>query len=183
MKQKKKKETVEIDVKVLKEMKAEELQMKLNMQNLADQLDEAQDELETTKESLRVVSKDLRDTRQLLHSAVLLQEEAEDTANACEFVLRKFVMRWLTKENQECMKNMLRFYHPLQRVKMMNALVTYLLFGKKQGLDREVEKAHFKIICEKIDDDCITLPAHSFMVNLMRKYGLNKALKEIANEQ
>ena len=183
MKQKKEKQTVEIDVQVLKEMKAEELQMKINMQNLADQLDEAQDELNTTKESLRVVTQDLRDTRQLLHSAVLLQEDAEDTANGCEYVLRKFVARWLTKRNQECMKNMLRFYHPVQRVRMMDALLTYLLFGKKIRLEREVEKTHFRIICEKIDEDAVTLPSHSMMIELMRKYGLNEALKDIANEQ
>lgn len=178
MKQKKEKQTVEVDVQVLRGMKAEELQMKMNMQNLADQLDEAHDELKTTKETLRVVTKDLRDTRQLLHSAVLLQEEAEDTANVCEYVLRKFVARWLTKRNQECMKNMLRFYHPMQRVRMMDALLTYLLFGKKIHLEREVERTHFRIICEKIDEDAVTLPSHSLMIELMQKHGLFEKINE-----
>jgi hypothetical protein len=170
--------TIEIEAKVLRDMKAGEEQMALTIQNLADQLDEAQDELKTTKESLRVVTKDLRDTRLLLHSAVELQEKAEDTATACENVLKGFLMRWLTSENQERVKTMLRFYHPVQRVKMMNALLTYLLFGKKMHLEREVEKTHFRIVCEKIDEDAVTLPSHSLMVNLMQKYGLFEKIND-----
>ena len=170
--------TIEIEAKVLRDMKAGEEQMALTIQSLADQLDEAQDELKTTKESLRVVTKDLRDTRLLLHSAVELQEKAEDTATACENVLKGFLMRWLTSENQERVKTMLRFYHPVQRVKMMNALLTYLLFGKKMHLEREVEKTHFRIVCEKIDEDAVTLPSHSLMVNLMQKYGLFEKIND-----
>lgn len=170
--------TIEIEAKVLRDMKAGEEQMTLTIQSLADQLDEAQDELKTTKESLRVVTKDLRDTRLLLHSAVELQEKAEDTATACENVLKGFLMRWLTSENQERVKTMLRFYHPVQRVKMMNALLTYLLFGKKMHLEREVEKTHFRIVCEKIDEDAVTLPSHSLMVNLMQKYGLFEKIND-----
>lgn len=170
--------TIEIEAKVLRDMKAGEEQMALTIQNLADQLDEAQDELKTTKESLRVVTKDLRDTRLLLHSAVELQEKAEDTATAYENVLKGFLMRWLTSENQERVKTMLRFYHPVQRVKMMNALLTYLLFGKKMHLEREVEKTHFRIVCEKIDEDAVTLPSHSLMVNLMQKYGLFEKIND-----
>ena len=80
MEQKTNENTVVMDVKVLRDMKAGEEQMALTIQSLADQLDETQDELKTTKESLRVVTKDLRDTRLLLQSAVELQEKAEDTA-------------------------------------------------------------------------------------------------------
>ena len=171
------KSTIEIEAKVLRDMKAGEEQMTLTIQTLADQLEETQDELKTTKESLRVVTKDLRDTRLLLHSAVELQEKAEDTATACENVLKGFLMRWLTEENQERVKMMLRFYHPLQRVKLMNALLVYLMFGIKKHLDREVERTHFNIICEMIDEDAVTLPSHSMMVVLMQKYGLFEALR------
>ena len=67
---------------------------------------------------------------------------------------------------------MLRFYDNLAQTRMMNALLCYLLFGKKPQFEREVEAWHFKVICEKIDEDAITLPAHSLMVRLMQKYGL-----------
>ncbi|MBO7538800.1 MAG: hypothetical protein J6T44_05920 [Prevotella sp.] len=164
--------TVEVEAQVLRSMKAEELQLKLTMQDLADQLDDTQEELKATKESLRLVSKDLRDTRLQLHASIALQEKAEDVATLCEKVMYGFLMRWLTKKNQESVKTMLRFYHPTERVKMMHALLTYLLFGKKLYLEREVEQTHFRIICKKIDEDAITLPAHSLMVRLMQKYGL-----------
>lgn len=177
MEQKTNENTVVMDVKVLRDMKAGEEQMALTIQSLADQLDDTQDELKTTKESLRVVTKDLRDTRLLLQSAVELQEKAEDTAMACEDVLRRFLMHWLTGKNRECVKTMLQFYHPLQRVMMMNALLTYLIFGQKVYLGREVERAHFRIICEKIDEDAITLTSHSLMVRLMQKYGVFSALR------
>jgi hypothetical protein len=33
-----------------------------------------------------------------------------------------------------------------------------------------------------VDEDSITLPAHSLMVMLMQKYGLNEELKEVARQ-
>ena len=145
--------------------------MKLNMSHLTDQLEEAQQELRTTQASLKVVSKELRDTKNLLHAAVELKIKAEETTNLCESVLNEFVARWLTKENQTRMAQMLKFYYPEQRIKIMGALLTYLIFGKKKRLEREVEQTHFQLMCEKIDEDAITLPAHSLMVRLMQKYG------------
>ena len=107
-----------------------------------------------------------------------LQVKAEDTAAACEDVMTGFLMRWLSVENQKSVKNILRFYHPLERVRMMSAVLIYLIFGKRQHLEREVEAWHFKLICEKLDEDAITLPAHSLMVRLMQKYGLFDRITE-----
>ena len=33
-----------------------------------------------------------------------------------------------------------------------------------------------KIICERIDEDAVTLPSHSLMTKLMQKYGLFEGL-------
>ena len=76
------------------------------------------------------------------------------------------------------MTKMLNYYRPADRIKMMNALLVYLMFGKKKRLDREVEKTHFNLICEKIDEDSVTLPVHSMMMKLMGKYGLYKPVPE-----
>ena len=130
----KEKTTVMIQAKVLKEMKAEEELMKQNMSDLMDQLEVAQEELKTTKEVLKTVSKDLRDTKNLLHAAVELKCKAEETTALCEKAMKNFVNRWLTQENQARMKQMLTYYHPADRIKMMNALLTYLMFGKKKRL-------------------------------------------------
>lgn len=172
------KTTVMIQANVLKEMKAEEELMKLNMSNLTDQLEEAQAELKTTKETLKTVSKELRDTKNLLHAAVELKCKAEETTAMCEKAMKGFVNRWLTQENQARMTKMLNYYRPADRIKMMNALLVYLMFGKKKRLDREVEKTHFNLICEKIDEDSVTLPVHSMMMKLMGKYGLYKPVPE-----
>ena len=171
---------VEIEVKQLEAMRAEEAQMKLNMSNLTDELVRTKDELSVTKKELFAVSKDLRETKQLLHASVELQGKAEEVAARCERSMSNFMSRWLSEENQSRVKAILRWYYPVERVKIMDAVLTYLLFGKKFRQETEVANTHFKIICDMIDEDSITLPAHSLMVQLMQKYGLNEELKEIA---
>ena len=171
---------VEIEVKQLEAMKAEAAQMKLNMSNLTDELVRTKDELDVTKKNLFAVSKDLRETKQLLHASVELQGKAEEAATRCEHSMTNFLSRWLSEENQSRVKAILRWYYPVERVKIIDAVLTYLLFGKKFRQETEVANTHFKIICDMIDEDSITLPAHSLMVQLMQKYGLNEELKEIA---
>ena len=173
---------VEIEVKELEAMKAEAAQMKLNMSNLTDELVRTKDELDVTKKNLFAVSKDLRETKQLLHASVELQGKAEEVAARCERSMSNFMSRWLSEENQSRVKAILRWYYRVERVKIMDAVLTYLLFGKKFRQETEVANTHFKIICDMIDEDSITLPAHSLMVMLMQKYGLNEELKEVARQ-
>ena len=85
-------------------------------------------------------------------------------------------MHWLTKENQAHATQMLKFYFPQDKIRMIDALLSYLIFGKRQRFDREVEKTHFKLICERIDEDAVTLSSHSLMTKLMQKYGLFESL-------
>ena len=172
---------VEIEVKELEAMKAEAAQMKLNMSNLTDELVRTKDELDVTKKNLFAVSKDLRETKQLLHASVELQGKAEEAATRCEHSMTNFLSRWLTVKSMSRVKAILRWYYPVERVKIIDAVLTYLLFGKKFRLESEVENTHFKLICDMVDEDCVTLPPHSLMVKLMQKYGLNEELKEIAN--
>jgi hypothetical protein len=60
---------------------------------------------------------------------------------------------------------------------MMKALLSFVIFGKKTVFNREVERWHFSIICDQIEEDAITLPAHTLMVKLMEKYGLFETLE------
>lgn len=99
------------------------------------------------------------------------QRQIEATEN-CTQMMKDFLFCFLSNKNAARVKRMLRFYDNLAQTRMMNALLCYLLFGKKPQFEREVEAWHFKVICEKIDEDAITLPAHSLMVRLMQKYGL-----------
>ena len=168
--------TVEEYVEVMAESEAMKEQMALQAEELAD----AKAELAETKAHLTEMVKTLSETRMMLHGSLECQILAEEAANDCLMEMKKFLMHWLTQQNQTRVSHMLKLYKPQQKVKMMAALLEYLIFGRKLKLEREVERTHFKIICERIDDDCITLPPHSLMVKLMKKYGLNEALQEIA---
>ncbi len=173
---------LEIEVREYEEMMAEAAQMKLNMSNLTDELVRTKDELNVTKLQLNAISKDLRETKQLLHASVELQGKAEETATRCEYYMTNFLSRWLTVKSMSRVKAILRWYYPVERVKIIDAVLTYLLFEKKFKLGSEVENTHFKLICDMVDEDCVTLPAHSLMVKLMQKYGLNEELKEVARQ-
>lgn len=105
------------------------------------------------------------------------QRQTEATEN-CTQMMKDFLFCFLTTKNAARVKRMLRFYDNLQQTRMMNALLCYLLFGKRPQFERDVEAWHFKIICEKIDEDTITLPSHSLMVTLMQKYGIFQKINE-----
>jgi hypothetical protein len=79
--------------------------------------------------------------------------------------------------NQFRVKRMLRFYNREQQVRMMKALLSFVIFGEMTVFNREVERWHFIIICGQIKEDAITLPAHTLMVDLMIKYGLFEPLE------
>ena len=41
-----------------------------------------------------------------------------------------------------------------------------------------MSEAHFRIICQRIDEDAITLPSHSLMVKLLKKYGFFEPINQ-----
>lgn len=171
-------ENVTLSVKEYNEMLAEADTMKLALQQQQDQLDETKELLATTTQELQEMTREVRHLRTLLHASVELQTKAEDTARDCVEAMRGLLFHWLTKENRVRVKTMLKFYTDAQKVYMMKGLLDYLLFGKRTHFDREVENTHFRIICGKIDDDAVTVPAHSLMVKLLKKYGPLQRIEE-----
>ena len=116
--------------------------------------------------------------RQIVEMKYHLEEVQEEydrerqVASNCAGVLRDFLFRWLTPDNQQFVKRVFRFYDDYDQARVMYAVLKYLLFGEKTSFHREVQKWHFKLICDKIDEDAIVLPSHTLMVRLMEKYGL-----------
>lgn len=111
-----------------------------------------------------------------------LQEEygrEREVASNCVGVLKDFLFKWLTPDNQAFVKRMLRFYDDYNKARLIYAILKYLIFGEMSNFHKEVQKWHFNIICNKIDEDAVTLPAHSMMMKLMEKYGL---FEKIDNE-
>ena len=104
-----------------------------------------------------------------------LQEEygrEREVARSCVEILKDFLFKWLTPDNQAFVKRVFKFYDDYGQTRMMYAILKYLIFDQKTGFHKPVQGWHFRIICEKIDEDAVTLPAHSMMVKLMKKYGL-----------
>ena len=104
-----------------------------------------------------------------------LQEEygrEREVARSCVEILKDFLFKWLTPDNQAFVKRVFKFYDDYDQTRMMYAILKYLIFDQKTGFHKPVQGWHFRIICEKIDEDAVTLPAHSMMMKLMKKYGL-----------
>lgn len=95
-----------------------------------------------------------------------------EVASNCVGILKEFLFKWLTPDNQDLVKRMLRFYDDYDKARLIYAILKFLLFGEMSNFHKEVQKWHFNIICDKIDEDAIHLPSHSLMVKLMEKYGL-----------
>ena len=104
-----------------------------------------------------------------------LQEEygrEREVARSCVEILKDFLFKWLTPDNQAFVKRVFKFYDDYDQTRMMYAILKYLIFDQKTGFHKPVQGWHFRIICEKIDEDAVTLPVHSMMMRLMKKYGL-----------
>ena len=140
-------------------------------------------ELHATKNELRLTQRTLYLTNDKLKDALekirMMKQATDDTVS----IMRDYLFLWLTPMNQFRVKRMLRFYNKEQQVKMMSALLSYVVFGEKTEFTREVERWHFKIICGQIVEDAISLPAHSLMVKLFQKYDLFASLDTITDDQ
>lgn len=101
-----------------------------------------------------------------------------EVASNCARILQDFLFRWLTPSNQKFVKRVFRFYDYYDQTRFCYAILKYLIFGEKTDFHKPVHGWHFNIICDKIDDDAVTLPAHSLMVRLMKKYGLLKSIND-----
>ena len=135
------------------------------MRLLRNELHATKNELRQTQRTLYVTNDKLVDA---LEKIAMMKRSSDNTVS----VLREYLFHWLTPMNQFRVKRMLRFYDKEQQVKMMSALLGYVVFGELTPFTREVERWHFKIICGHIAEDAITLPSHTMMMHLFKKYGI-----------
>ena len=135
------------------------------MRVLRNELHATKNDLRQTQRTLLLTADKLKDAQAKIS---MMKQATDDTV--C--ILREYLFLWLTPMNQFRVKRMLRFYNKQQQVRMMSALLSYVIFGEKTVFTREVERWHFKIIISQIDEDAISLPTHTMMVKLFKKYGL-----------
>ena len=146
------------------------------MRVLRNELHATKNELRQTQRTLYLTNDKLKDA---LEKIGMMKRATDDTVS----LLRDYLFLWLTPMNQFRVKRMLRFYDKEQQVRMMSALLGYVMFGEKPVFSREVERWHFKIICGQIEEDAISLPAHTMMVKLFLKYGLFTKIEQHAKPE
>ena len=147
-------------------MEKENLTVKLSVEEYQGMIREE----ELLKETLRNQSDDLSEAKDDLDEV----KKAEAAADLCIETLKNILSHWLSKKNEAYVNRLLGFYDKDRQVIFLQAILEYLLFGVKPNLPTEPLRVHFKYICDRLDEDATTLPAHSLMVKLIKKYGLIK---------
>lgn len=89
-------------------------------------------------------------------------------------MMLKLLELWLTEENRERLRNILQYYHPLDRAAMAYALVLYVLTGHKMTFKTAVAKQHFKVMQKAIKQDMPELSFSGHMKYMIRRYGTKK---------
>ena len=176
-------ETLEAMKEQFDYVSAENDTMKLTIRNLEWELQSKCQELDTTEEMLNTMVVRLSETRDLLHASLKKQSSYKNIAEGCVASLRDYLWNWLTKNNREVVKRALKYYEPEAQMRLMVAVFNHLVFGKKFKAVDAMEQRHFDVIVERIDQDAITIPVHSMMMGLLKKYGPVKALEEILKEK
>ena len=170
-------EEVEEDLPIPESMKKDELIAEVyRLRKMGIAKDEKEKGLIVEVDYLR---KELKEARkkivEMKYHIEDLQEEygrEREVASNCAGILKEFLFKWLTKDNQAFVKRVFKFYDYYDQTRMIYALLSYLIFDKKTSFHKPVQGWHFRIICDKIDEDAVTLPVHSMMMKLMKKYGL-----------
>ena len=129
-------------------------------------------EVDYLRDELRKGRKQIIEMKYHIEDLQVEYGREREVARSCVEILKDFLFKWLTKDNQAFVKRMFKFYDDYDQTRMIYALLKYLIFDQKTGFHKPVQGWHFRIICEKIDEDAVTLPAHSMMMRLMKKYGL-----------
>lgn len=103
-------------------------------------------------------------------------QEAKRVADRSVTILKKQLFKWLSKRSQHKVENILSFYHQEEQMDLLDAMMTYAMTGNKAKLDKPVAQWHFRLFCEMMDEDRVTVPSHTLLMRLWVKIGLLKPL-------
>ena len=106
--------------------------------------------------------------------------EAKRVADRSVTILKKQLFKWLSKRSQHKVENILSFYHQEEQMDLLDAMMTYAMTGNKAKLEKPVSQWHFRLFCEMMDEDRVTVPSHTLLKRLWLKIGL---LKRIGDEE
>lgn len=103
-------------------------------------------------------------------------QEAKRVADKSVKILKHQLFKWLSKRSQHKVENILGFYHQEEQMELLNAMMTYAMTGNKTKLEKAVAQWHFRLFCEMMDEDRVTVPSHTLLMRLWVKIGLLKPL-------
>ena len=103
-------------------------------------------------------------------------KEAKRVADKSVTILKKQLFKWLSKRSQHKVELFLSFYHQANQLNLLDAMMTYAMTGKKAQLHMPVAQWHFRLFCDMMDDDRVTVPSHTLLKRLWVKIGLLKRM-------
>ena len=180
--------------KTKKQQLAEELNNEMtavviNVNQVEDVDDETRDYdvlenlLERKRAELKEMSNMLNKTRRELtknnRRMELMDNECQEAQRVAEKsvkILKKQLFKWLSKRSQHKVEQFLGFYYQEEQLDLLDAMMTYAMTGNKTKLEKPVAQWHFRLFCEMMDEDRVTVPSHTLLKRLWLKIGLLKPL-------
>ena len=90
-------------------------------------------------------------------------------------MMMKLLEIWLTQESRDRVRQLMEYYHPLDRAAMAYALLIYLMTGRKMTLKNKAANLHYKTICRMAQEDMPELFFSGHLKYMMRRYGKKKS--------
>ena len=154
----------------------------VNQENIADDhkhYDVYENELDRKRAELKEVKSILNKTRyELTKNNRRLErldnecQEAKKVADMSVRIIKKQLFKLLSKRSQHKVELFISFYHQEDQMNLLDAMMSYVMTGKKTKFDRAVAQWHFRLFCEMVDDDRVTVPSHELLKRLWIKVGL-----------
>ena len=139
---------------------------------LENELDRYRTDLKETRKMLNTTRRELARTRRQLELTDNDYQMTKRVADKAILILKNQLMKWLSRDSQLQVEHFLRFYHQDDQLDLLEAMMAYVVLGKKTKLEKVVAQWHFRLFCNMMDGDRYTVPSHSLLVRLWKKIGL-----------
>lgn len=124
------------------------------------------------KKTLAKTCTELKHTRQKLEEVRMDNQALIPLCDKAENILRVLLEKWISKETRKKVALIIRYYHRNERLEMYNAMLLYVMTGRKTRFDRAVMQWHFRLFADMADEDRYTVPSNTLLKRLWKKVGL-----------
>jgi len=124
------------------------------------------------KKTLAKTCTELKHTRQKLEEVRMDNQALIPLCDKAENILRVLLEKWISKETRKKVALIIRYYHRNERLEMYNAMLLYVMTGRKTRFNRAVMQWHFRLFADMADEDRYTVPSNTLLKRLWKKVGL-----------